>query len=208
MKTTHIQSCFGSAFFGKSLAALALGGFAILGSLSTSCATDASSDEFETVDDGGGADGWSTSPFAVQKKSFKIAIRINQDTVPLTGEALTTLKWDGLDRLTALPHPGPLRFEVPERDGEYCDETCRNAVIARAAEQGGKLTAVVRITRAVADVRLTNGTCARTLNERVEIDFSAATHGIHPDLEATYGFLKFQPVDDGPGLTLKTIRCV
>jgi hypothetical protein len=101
-----------------------------------------------------------------------------------------------------------LLFEVPARDGETCDATCRDAVLARAAQQGGKLPAVVKIVRSVADVKLPNGTCARTLKESVTIDFSAATHGIHPDLEATYGFLQFVPLEDGNGVVLKTIPCL
>jgi hypothetical protein len=163
--------------------------------------------EFETLDDGA-ADGWASSPFAVQRKTFKINIPMNAQSLPLDGEALTTLRWNGLDKLTAIPHSDRLKFEVPERDGEFCDPGCRDQVLARAAQQGGKLPAVIRIARLVSDVKTPNGTCARVLHETVEIDFSLATHGIHPDLEATYGFLNFKPVDDGAGVTLKTIPCL
>ena len=168
--------------------------------------TDPQADD--SVDDLGAADGWSSSPFAVQRRNIKVTIAITADTIPLTGGALTTLHWAGLDRLTALSHRGPLLFDVPARDGETCDATCRDAVLARAAQQGGTLPAVVKLVRSVADVTMPNGMCARTLKESVTIDLSAATHGIHPDLEATYGFLQFVPLEDGNGVVLKTIPCM
>jgi hypothetical protein len=161
-------------------------------------------DEIATVDNA--ADSAAVVVFPVQRRRFNLHVPITATTLKPSVAGTMELLWPGLDRYTAFAH-GRLFFEVPARDGDECDAGCRDKVLARATSQAGTLPAVVTVERSFRDGQNPDGTCSRFALELVTIDFALATHGINPDLEQTYGFLKFHPFDNGQGVFLKKVAC-
>ncbi len=132
----------------------------------------------------------STPTLSPTTSSDDVEVKVSAATLGRSG-ASVWLDWPELWRRTKLSHAPRLWFEVPERDGDLCDDACVAAVQSRAAARGGALKGKLTVDRRFGDLHRPNGTCVRVLQETVTLDLRHATHGIAPQLESTYGFLTF-----------------
>jgi hypothetical protein len=148
---------------------------------------------------------------ATSSITYTVDVPVTPETLRMQNGAIV-MNIANLWRVAALSHSPILAWDAIDWFGPGCDESCVDAVVARAASTGGVMRGKLIVTSKILGIQRPDTTpteCANIVEEEVTLDLRDATHDLAPDPEEPFfdSFLSLGGIEGPVRLDIGTIPC-